>query len=181
MSKLILSIIFLFISSATFTGSIYSFSVSTIEGHNKPISAYQGKKIMIVTLPTQQSSSNDSLLHSLNLLRDAYSSSMVIIAVPTYENGYTPAKKNELKQWYRSILGIDIIVTEGLRARKTPGNNQHPLFKWLTHETQNDHFDIDADGVGKYFIVSKTGTLHSVLPREVPPSSLNQVLQQNMQ
>jgi glutathione peroxidase len=178
MSKLILIISCLFLAAAGSVESIYNFSVTAIEGHYKSLDICKGKKLMIVTLPAQQNDSNDSLLSALDSIRTVYNSSLSIIAVPSLETGYLPSKKNELKQWYKSKLNSGIIVTEGVYTRKTSGSNQHPLFRWLTNTDKNGHFNVDADAAGQFFVVSKTGALYSVLSREVPASTLKQVLEQ---
>jgi glutathione peroxidase len=178
MSKLILIAGLFFLTSAVCVESIYTHSVTTIEGVNKPLSAYQGKKLLILTLPVQQNASNDSLLQALNSVGLAYAGSLVIIAVPSYEDGYTPAIKDSLKQWYRSMLGAGIIVTEGLYTRKTSGNQQHPLFRWLTDKDKNSFFDDDVTGPGDKFIVWPNGELTSVLgsPIKIGGSIMNTVL-----
>ena len=163
MSKLSLLSCCLVLAFAGWVESIYSFSITSIEGNNKPLSAYQNKKILIITLPTQQTVSNDSLLRSLDSLRNANSSSLVIIGVPSYEDGYTANLKNQLKQWYRTILGTGIIITEGLRTRKTSGPQQHALFKWLTDKDRNGHFDQDVAGPRYKFLVRANGELFGVL------------------
>jgi glutathione peroxidase-family protein len=47
------------------------------------------------------------------------------------------------------------------------GENQHPLFKWLTHLNKNTHFDRDVEETGQLFIISKKGTLYGILGRQV--------------
>lgn len=179
MSKLILIVICFFVSVTSWAQNIYTYSVTSIEGVNKPLNQYQGKKLLIVTLPVQQSSSNDSLLHSLDSIRVAYNGSLQIIAVPAYEDGYTSALKDSLKQWYRSILSMDIIVTEGLYTRKTSGAQQHPLLKWLTDKNRNNHFDIDVPGAGQKFIVWTNGELIGVLGphTKIGSNTVNELLQ----
>lgn len=163
MTKVLLIIACFFLTDLVCVESIYTHSVITIEGVNKSLSNYQGKKILVITLPVQQNSSNDSLLHSLDSLYAVHSGSLIIIASPSYEDGYNPEAKESLKQWYRSFLSMDIIVTEGVYTRKISGNQQHPLFKWLTDKSKNDHFDIDVTGVNNKFIVWTTGELIGVL------------------
>ena len=179
MSKLILIISCCFITSAVCVESIYTHSVTSIEGGNKPLNAYQGKKLLIVTLPIQQNSSNDSLLHSLDSIRVVHGSSLVIIAVPAYEDGYTASIKESLRQWYRSILSMDIIVTKGLYTRKSSGNQQHPLFKWLTDKNRNNHFDRDVAGPNNKFIVWSNGELIGVLESQtkIGSNTVNELLQ----
>ena len=163
MTKLILIISYFLLSSAVTVESIYSHSVISIEGNNKPLNAYLGKKMLIITLPTVQNASNYSLLHSLDSLRAANPGSLVIIGVPAYEDGYTPAIKESLKTWYRSILNNNIIITEGLYTRKTSGSQQHPLFKFLTDKERNGHFNRDISGPGNKFFVWTDGELMGVL------------------
>lgn len=179
MSKLKLIIGCFFLIGATTVESIYNHSVKTIEGVTKPLTNYQGKKMLIMTLPILQNSSNDSLLHSLDSLRAVYSSSLLIIAVPSNEDGYTPALKNSLKQWYRSKLSMDIIVTEGYATRKTSVYTQHPLFKWLTDKNRNNRFDRDVTGPRNKFIVSATGELIGVLgvQTKLGSNTMNNLLQ----
>ena len=163
MSKIILILSCFFISGTVVAQNVYTYSVTSIEGTNKPLAAYQGKKLLVITLPTQQNSSNDSLLHSLDSLRAANTGTLVIIAVPAYEDGYTPAIKSSLQTWYRSVLNTDIIITEGLYTRKTSGSQQHPLFKWLTDKNYNGHFDLDVSGPRSKFVVWTGGELIGVL------------------
>lgn len=179
MSRLIVIVSFFFLTSMVYVESVYTYSVKTIEGISKPLTNYQGKKILVITLPLQQNSSNDSLLHALDSLRAAHNGSLVIIAVPSYEDGYTPALKNSLKQWYRSKLSMAIIVTEGYITRKTSGNIQHSLFKWLTDKNRNNHFDRDVTGPGNKFIISTTGELIGVLGAQtrLGSSVMNNLLQ----
>src|SRR6478672_8811575 len=81
--------------------SIYQFQVPTIEGNNQQLSAYEGKKILIVTLPINQDSSSDSLLFSLDTLATAHLTDLKVIATPSYEDGFTVEERDALKTWYR--------------------------------------------------------------------------------
>lgn len=143
--------------------SIYDYSFTKIEGGTQVMSAYQGKKILIITLPVQQSSAADSMLYSLDTLAAARINSLAVIAVPAYEDGYTPSQQASLTQWYRSKLGNYISISEGLYTRKTSGSQQHILFKWLTTVSMNEDFDLDVTGPNFKFFVSSTGSLYGVL------------------
>lgn len=167
MLKLILIAGFFLLSATMPTESIYTHSVVSIEGVNKPLSAYQSKKILIMTLPIQQNTSNDSLLHSLDSIGNIYSDSVVIIGVPSYEDGYTPSIKTSLTQWYRSILHTEIIISDGIYTRKTSGSQQHPLFKWLTDKNKNGHFDKDVSGPRNKFFIWKDGVLTGVIGSQI--------------
>lgn len=144
-------------------GSLHQFTVPLLEGGQQSLAVLSGKKVLLVTLPLQQSASSDSLLYSLDTLAAAHSNELKVLGVPAYEDGYTPAIKTELLQWYRSRLGSNILVTDGLYTRKTSGSMQHPLFNWLTHEQENGIFDVDVAGPGYKFITNESGSLYGVL------------------
>ena len=163
MIKLLIVALCFFVPKTVSIETIYGLSINGIEGSVRSLSAYEGKKILIITLPTQQNAANNTLLKSLDSLQSAYSSSIAIIATPCYEDGFTLARKNELQQWYRSKLGQQIFITDGLYSRKTSGTQQHPLFRWLTDHNRNSHFDNDVTGPGSKFIVWADGELTGVL------------------
>ena len=146
--------------------SIYDYSVPKIQGGSQSLSAYQGKKILIITLPIVQNAAADSLLYCLDTLGAAHVSNLAIIAVPSYEDGFTAAQKNQLKQWYQSKLGNYIVITDGLYTRKTSGTQQHPLFKWLTIVALNESFDMDVEAPGFKFFVKSNGDLYGVLKQQ---------------
>lgn len=163
MSKIVLIIFGSFLFSAVNTESIYTYSVPTIEGHLKQMSDYQGKKILIVTLPVQQNAAGDSMLFSLDSLRAVHAGTLTVIGVPAYEDGYTSAIKEQLRDWYMTRLDTAVIISEGLYTRKTSGTQQHPLFQWLTMKEKNGHFDQDISGVQNKFFVWTDGQLLAVL------------------
>jgi glutathione peroxidase len=167
MNKIILIISCFFLVSMTCTESIYTHSLITIEGQIKPMADFQGKKILIITLPIQQNASNDSLLNSIDSLRAAHAGSLVVIAVPAYEDGYTASIKNQLKDWYRTKLNTAIIITEGLYTRKTSGSQQDPLFQWLTDKTKNGNLNQDVSGERNKFFVWTDGQLLAALGAKV--------------
>lgn len=162
-----------------FQTSVYSYSVPKIEGGDQSLSAFQNKKILVITLPVQQNAGSDSLLYSLDTLAAARSNSLIVIATPSFEDGYTASQKSALLQWYRSKLGSYVLITDGLHTRKTSGSEQHPLYKWLTDATLNGVFDMDVTGPNYKFIVRGNGQLYGVLPphTKVSGASMQKTLQ----
>jgi glutathione peroxidase-family protein len=163
----------LLFSSVFFTGSIYNYSFTKIEGGTQTMTALQGKKILIVTLPIQQNASADSMLYCLDTLAAAHTVNLAVIGVPSYEDGYTATQQTQLKNWYRSKLGNYIIISTGLYTRKTSGTQQHGLFKWLTTDTMNDAFNMDVAGPGYKFFVNSTGALFGVLTPQTKMGGAN--------
>lgn len=150
-------------SSYLYAQNIYSYSIPKIEGGSQSTSAFQNKKILVITLPIQQNASADSLLHDLDTLAAAHINNLKIIAVPAYEDGFSTNLKSQLQQWYRAKLGSYILISDGIYTRKTSGTQQHNLFKWLTELSKNEFFDIDVTGEGFKFYIDESGELKGVL------------------
>jgi glutathione peroxidase-family protein len=162
----------------TVLNSIYNINVPLIEGGNQSLSSYQGKKLLIVTLPLQQNPSTDSLLFSLDTMATAHVADLKVIATPSYEDGFTAEQKTYLNNWYRSKLGSNIIISDGLYTRKSSGSLQHPLFSWLTHVAENSRFDIDITEDEIKFFVNTDGKIYGVLRKQTKMWSkvLNRVI-----
>ena len=151
--------------------SIYNYSVPKIEGGEQSMAAFQGKKILIVTLPVLQTAAADSFLYSLDSLATARAANLRVIGVPSIEDGFAAAQKTQLAEWYRAKLDTGILITDGLYTRKTSGAQQHALFKWLTDVAENEVFDMDVDGPQFKFFVKENGELYGVLQTQIKISS----------
>lgn len=151
------------------TGSIYDYSVPKITGGNYDLNASQGKKILIVTIPVAQNQQTDSLLYSLDTLAAAHASELTVIAVPSYEDGFTLDGKAEILTYLQTKLHSPVIITDGLYTRKTSNSHQSGLFKWLTDIDRNEYFDVDMAGPGYKFFIDGSGQLYGLL---VPQTSM---------
>jgi glutathione peroxidase-family protein len=162
------------------SGTVYDFSIPTIEGDTHSLSIYQPKKILIVTLPISESPQSNHLLSSLDSLAANRVNQLVVIAVPSIEDGYNASTKTVLQQWYRSRLSSKVIISEGMYTRKTSGSRQSDLFKWLTTAEQNETFGVDVEGPGYKFLTNNTGALFAVLRPQTRISSntLNTLIDQ---
>lgn len=163
MKKLFIPIFAVLLSATTPPNSIYTYSVPKIEGGTQQLNALQGKRLLVLVLPVQQTAIADTLLYCLDTLATAHSTNLKVIGVPAFEDGFTPAQKAALTTWYRSKLNNNIIITDGLYTRKTSGSQQHGLFQWFTSDTLNGIFDNDITGPGHKFFVSASGDLYSEL------------------
>lgn len=154
-----------------FTSGIFDISIRTMEGNEHKLSKYEGKKILVVTLPVTRNVTNDSLLTILDSFAAANQHRLVVIGVPSYEGGYIPGENAHLPQWYRSFLRSTVIVTEGMFTRRASGVQQHALFKWLTKKEENGTFDIDAVQPWQKYFVRRAGTLQAVFDHTITLNS----------
>src|SRR5579864_9552230 len=87
--------------------SIYSLSFTDAQGHLVQLSAFKGKKILLVN--TASASSRVSQYASLEKLYELYKDSLVIIAFPSNDFGHEPAATPVIGQQVISQYGIQFI------------------------------------------------------------------------
>jgi len=162
MSKFLVYITFLFLFLAGRAQNIHQYWVQSINGNSIPLSAFNGKKLLIVTLPIVKNASADSVLHAIDSISTAYSSSLKVIGFPAYEDGYTQSISDSLFAWYKNILGSGVIISKAAYTHKRAGMDQHDVFKWLTRKELNQHVNKDVTGPLNKFIIYTNGQLAAV-------------------
>jgi len=169
----------IFLSSFAFTDSLYNYSFTGIDGTTHSFNEYQGKKILIVVLPSSQTAEDSTYLTRIDSIAQANTSQLITIAVPSYEDGYTGDTLTELPQWYLSILSSSVILTQGMYTHKASDTLQNPLFSWLTTTTLNNHFDEEVGGPGEMYFINEQGELNGVFGPEAKWSNkiVNRMLQ----
>ena len=148
-----------------FSQGIYDYSIIKSDFSSHSINEFQGKKIMIVVLPSARAPEDSSYLVKLDSVAVANAGSLSIIAVPSYEDGFTNDSIPEPLAWYQKMLGDNITVTQGMYTHRSTAE-QHALFSWLTHASVNGHFDEEISGPGQMYFINETGELYGVFMPE---------------
>jgi len=156
-------VISLVFGSMFFGTDLYNIHFSTIDNEDKSMDEFRGKKIMIVILPVTQTVDDSIFLRSIVNASENYGGKISIIGMPSFEDGYSIGDSDRVAYYYRMQMGRTITVVKGMYTKKTSGRNQHPLFAWLTHASQNDHFDSEATGVGEKFFINENGELYGIV------------------
>jgi glutathione peroxidase-family protein len=169
----LLLIILSIVGLNTTRSSFYEIKFEAVDGTLIKTSAYQGKKVVVAVVSAN--SANLQLVHYLDSVQKA-NSSVQVIAIPTGDfNGDISVQ--DLKTLKKTI---SILVAAPLKVKKSYASFQHPLFQWLTKAKENQHFDMDVEAEGQVFVVSATGTLYSVLSKDVPMDILGNIINQNV-
>lgn len=150
------------------TPSIHNLTIKDIDGLDIHLNSYQGIKLLIFIAPTKET--EGITLQELDSIKNRYDTTIKLMGVMSYENGFVDSNKAAIKSMYAS-LGINLILTQGMHTPKATGSNQSDLFNWLTNKSVNSRFNIDAKGVGQKFFIDKTGKIYSVIPSEIPFTS----------
>jgi glutathione peroxidase len=169
--KYIFSILSLsvFLSFRFTIDDIYNQPLKDIDGNTIQLSGYNDKKILFIVLPvtTQDSAVTPA---QLTTLANKYAGSLVVVGVPAEEWGFTPAIKAQVKSLY-SGQPSNFILAEGMKVKKSSGEQQSPLFQWLTDKNHNKLFDREVSGTGEKFFVDEEGRLYGVIGKNLQLSN----------
>lgn len=161
----------LLITFGVFTSqSIYNYTITTINGANKPLSVFKGRKILIVTLPVAKTLENSAFLKKVDSISKVYEKTLSIIAVPSFEDGYSVTNAASVRNYYNALLGQQVTITEGMFTHNS-SPSQDPLFVWLTHSEKNGHFDCEVEDVGQKFFITEQGELYGIASPKVELSA----------
>ena len=108
-------------------GSAYDFSFTSIDGKPMPLSAYQGKTLLVVNTAsfcgfTQQ-------YKGLQALYEKYEAKgFVVVGVPSNDfGGQEPGSTKEIKDFCEGAFGITFPLTEKVPVT---GAAAHPFYQW---------------------------------------------------
>src|SRR4030095_13770977 len=120
----------------------------SISGSSVSMNTFNGKKILIAVF--NPLSPNTMLLYFLDSLCTA-NGSMKIIAAPGKEFGNAPTTTSLVSLAQR--FSTNFLMMQPVHVKKSSGANQNVLFNWLTHVTENGHFDNETNTAGQIFII----------------------------
>ncbi len=110
-------------------GTAFDFNFTSIDGKPMPLSAYQGRVMLMVNTAsfcgfTQQ-------YEGLQKLYDTYEAKgLVIVGVPSNDfGGQEPGSEGKIKEFCEGTFGITFPMTE---KNVVKGAAAHPFYKWAT-------------------------------------------------
>ncbi len=113
--------------------SIYDISITGLTGEKIDLSAFKGKKILIVN--TASACGFTKQYADLQKLHEKYQDKLVIIGVPCNQfGGQEPGNAQEIQSFCQVNYGVTFLMTEKVDVK---GEGQHPLYQWLTKKELN--------------------------------------------
>lgn len=141
--------------------SFYQLSVALKDtGRSINMVACQGKKVLVAVCDAYEP--DIPLLAQLDELQQKYHDRLVVIVVPL--NDLNASNKTVDANLLQGIPG-NYEVAKLSAGKKSGGSAQHPLLRWVTHQSENRHFNHDIKEGGYLFVISETGRLFAVLKR----------------
>lgn len=153
-------------SFTSYTTSIYTFKIKSIDNGNIHLSHFSGKKILLVN--TASTSPYVNQYASLDSLHQLYHDSLVIIAIPSNSFGREPLNNNQIKNFVNSTYNIHYILARKIDVK---GRNMAPLFRWLALPGENGMMRGKVNGDFYKFLINSSGTLIGTFNGSVQPMS----------
>jgi glutathione peroxidase len=152
-----------------FTVSIYSHQYTDLSGNTVSMSQYQGKKMLLVNIATEDEKAATQI-PQLEQLYQQYKDSLVVIGFSSADFGGEPRTDNEIKllmqNTYHTLFPISARV-----GIKDSTANTHPLFKWLQHKSENGTMDIKLSRNFQKILVDKDGSVIGFFGSAIEPMS----------
>jgi len=148
--------------------SVYDFKVPSLDGGTIDLSAYRGKKLLIVN--TASKCGFTPQYADLEKLYSKYKDKLVIIGFPANDFGQQePGTNSEIQEFCKKNYGVSFPMAAKVDV---VGDNTAPLFKYLTEEAIKLG---TPSPVIKWnftkFLIDENGKLIAVFPSKVSPMS----------
>lgn len=149
-------------------GSIYQYTVKSIEGNEIALSAYKGKALLIVN--TASRCGYTTQYADLQKLHERYGDKITVLGFPA--NNFLwqePGNNEEIASFCQKNYGVSFQLTEKISVR---GKDQHPVYQWLQVKSGKApswnfcKYLIDKDGNFVAFYPSKINPLdHQIVDK----------------
>jgi glutathione peroxidase len=165
---LITGLIFLLMGTAYAQTSFYDFTVKDIRGEDFPLSQLKGKKVLVVN--TASKCGFTPQYEGLQELYEKYGGDdFMIIGFPANNFGkQEPGTDEEIASFCQINYGVSFPMMSKISVK---GDDQHPLYKWLTSKSENGVEDSNVSWNFQKYMIDEEGQLVGHLATTVKPTS----------
>ncbi|WP_241748726.1 glutathione peroxidase [Aestuariibaculum suncheonense] len=142
-------------AQATPAESIYDIKINSLEDEPVNLSTFKGKNILFVNVASKCGFTGQ--YEDLQKLYDTYQDNLMIIGVPCNQFGsQEPGTADEIQTFCQRNYGVTFLMTEKVDVK---GDNQHPLYQWLTKKSKNGNMDTTVKWNFQKYLVNGNGQL----------------------
>lgn len=148
--------------------SFYDFTVKDIAGNDYPLSQLKGKKVLVVN--TASKCGFTPQYDGLQELYETYGGDdFMIIGFPANNFGkQEPGSNEEIASFCRLNYGVTFPMMSKISVK---GDDQHPLYRWLTSESENGLEDSNVSWNFQKYMIDESGQLVGHFAPTVKPDS----------
>ena len=135
--------------------SIYDIKINSLTGKPIDLNQFRGKHILFVNVASKCGFTPQ--YKELQELSDTYKDSLAVIGVPCNQFGsQEPGDSTEIETFCQVNYGVTFLITEKVDVK---GNNQHPLYSWLTKKSKNGNSSSTVKWNFQKYLLSPKGEL----------------------
>lgn len=135
--------------------SIYNIKINDLDGNPINLEKFKGKYLLFVNVASKCGFTKQYA--DLQELYDLYIDNLMVIGVPCNQFGaQEPGSPDEIQTFCKKNYGVTFLMTEKILVK---GNNQHPLYNWLTDKSLNGVKNSTVKWNFQKYIVDKDGNL----------------------
>lgn len=155
-------------SSGFISTDFYDLSFVSITGKDTiSMSSYKGKKVLIVNVASKCGYTPQ--YEELQSLYEKYGDKLEIIGFPCNQfMGQEPGTIEEIATFCKLNYGVTFPLAEKVEVK---GNNQHPVYQWLTKKELNGQSDHNVSWNFNKFLISESGNLIAYFGSGIKPMS----------
>lgn len=145
---------------------VYAILLKKLDGKgNIDLAALKGKKILIVNVASECGYTPQ--YEGLQTLYDKYKEKLEIIGCPCNQfGGQEPGDTAQIQAFCKKNYGVTFPLSEKLEVK---GDQQHPLYQWLTQKIKNGVLDATVKWNFNKFLIGTDGKLLAYFPSKVKP------------
>ena len=135
--------------------SVYNIKINDLDGNPINLEKFKGKYLLFVNVASKCGFTKQYA--DLQELYDLYIDNLMVIGVPCNQFGaQEPGSPDEIQTFCKKNYGVTFLMTEKILVK---GNNQHPLYNWLTDKQLNGVKNSTVIWNFQKYIVDKDGNL----------------------
>ncbi len=147
-------------------GSIYDFRVKDIDGKDVKLDSYKGKVLMIVNVASKcgYTPQYEGLQALYGKFKDR---GFVVLGFPANNfMGQEPGTDAEIKEFCSTRYNVTFPMFSKISVK---GEDQHPLYTFLTHEKTNPNFAGEISWNFNKFLIDRNGSIVGRFGTKVAP------------
>lgn len=147
--------------------SIHKYKIEGIEGEEINFANFKGKKIIVVNVASECGYTPQ--YQQLQELFEAFKDKLVIIGLPSNDfGGQEPGTNTEIRSFCTEKHGVSFPLSKKITII---GENQHPLYQWLTQKSKNAVLDSEVKWNFQKYLLDENGHLVKSVSSGISPLS----------
>ena len=134
--------------------SVHEFTITSIDGVEKSLSDFKGKKMLFVNTASQCGYTPQYM--ELQSVHESHGDKLVIIGFPANNfGGQEPGSNDQIKSFCQKNYGVTFLMSEKVSVK---GNDISPIFDWLNNQ-ENQSFKGDIMWNFEKYLIDESGKL----------------------